>query len=93
MHFINAKTILTPHRRRTSRAVPERRTFLSQYWDYYKTDRGYHPRSLNSNMGWVSTASTSLMNTSLLTYSNKIRSAVLIVHGEKADCENSNFIL
>ncbi|WP_298535110.1 alpha/beta hydrolase [uncultured Treponema sp.] len=63
---------------------PEGDTFFSQYWDYYKTGRGYHPRSLNSNMGWASTASTSLMNTSLLTYSNEIRSAVLIVHGEKA---------
>ncbi len=63
---------------------PEGDTFFNQYWDYYKTGRGYHPRSLNSNMGWASTASTSLMNTSLLTYSNEIRSAVLIVHGEKA---------
>ena len=63
---------------------PEGDTFFSQYWDYYKTDRGYHPRSLNSNMGWALTAATSLMNTSLFTYANEIRSAVLIVHGEKA---------
>lgn len=63
---------------------PEGDSFFSQYWDYYKTDRGYHKRSLNSNMGWANTASTSLMNTRLFTYSNEIRSAVLIVHGEKA---------
>ena len=63
---------------------PEGDTFFSQYWDYYKTDRGYHPRSLNSTMGWALTAATSLMNTSLFTYANEIRSAVLIVHGEKA---------
>ena len=37
---------------------PEGDTFLSQYWDYYKTERGYHPRSLNSNMGWANTAAT-----------------------------------
>ena len=63
---------------------PEGDTFFSQYWDYYKTERGYHPRSLNSNKGWAATASTSLMNTRLFTFSNEIRSAVLIVHGEKA---------
>ena len=63
---------------------PEGDTFFSQYWDYYKTERGYHSRSLNSNMGWASTAATSLMNTSLFTYASEIRSAVLIVHGEKA---------
>ncbi|MBQ2207608.1 MAG: alpha/beta hydrolase [Treponema sp.] len=63
---------------------PQGDTFFSQYWDYYKTPRGYHPRSLNSNMGWANTAATSLMNTSLFTYSKEIRSAVLIVHGEKA---------
>ena len=63
---------------------PEGDTFFSQYWDYYKTERGYHPRSLNSNKGWAATAATSLMNTRLFTFSNEIRSAVLIVHGEKA---------
>lgn len=63
---------------------PEGDSFFGQYWDYYKTERGYHPRSLNSNMGWANTAATSLMNTRLFTYSNEIRSAVLIVHGEKA---------
>lgn len=63
---------------------PQGDTFFSQYWDYYKTPRGYHPRSLNSNMGWANTAATSLMNTSLFTFAKEIRSAVLIVHGEKA---------
>lgn len=58
--------------------------FFGQYWDYYKTPRGYHPRSLNSNGGWASTAATSLMNTKLFSYANEIRSAVLVVHGEKA---------
>ena len=58
--------------------------FVKDYYDYYKTDRGYHVRSLNSNGGWNVTAGTSLMNTRLLHYSNEIRSAVLIIHGEKA---------
>ncbi len=58
--------------------------FVKDYYDYYKTKRGYHKRSLNSNGGWNVTAGTSLMNTRLLHYSNEIRSAVLIIHGEKA---------
>lgn len=58
--------------------------FLKQYFAYYKTERGYHPRSLNSNNGWAASTGTSLLNTKLLAYSNEIRSAVLIVHGEKA---------
>ena len=58
--------------------------FVKQYYDYYKTPRGYHPRSLNSNGGWNVTAGTSLMNTRLFHYASVIRSAVLVVHGEKA---------
>ena len=58
--------------------------FVKDYYDYYKTKRGYHKRSLNSNDGWNITAATSLMNTRILYYSNEIRSAVLIIHGEKA---------
>lgn len=58
--------------------------FVKDYHAYYKTPRGYHKRSLNSNSGWNVTASTSLMNTRLFTYSKEIRSAVLIIHGEKA---------
>ena len=49
-----------------------------------KTPRGYHPRSLNSNGGWNITSSLSFMNMPLLQYSQEIRSAVLLVHGEKA---------
>ena len=58
--------------------------FVKDYYDYYKTPRGYHARSLNSNDGWIATTGTSLMNTRLLTYSKEIRSAVLMIHGEKA---------
>ena len=58
--------------------------FVKDYHAYYKTPRGYHPRSLNSNNGWSFTTGTSLMNTRLFTYSNEIRSAVLMIHGEKA---------
>lgn len=58
--------------------------FVKDYHSYYKTERGYHVRSLNSNEGWNATAGTSLMNTRLFTYSKEIRSAVLMIHGEKA---------
>ena len=58
--------------------------FVKDYYDYYKTPRGYHARSLNSNDGWCATAGTSLMNTRLFTYAGEIDSAVLLVHGEKA---------
>ena len=52
--------------------------------DYYKTPRGYHPRSLGSNGGWNVTSSLSFLNMPILQYSSEIRSAVLLVHGEKA---------
>lgn len=58
--------------------------FVKDYNDYYKTKRGYHKRSLNSNNGWNVTSSLSFINTPLLTYSDEIRSAVLMIHGEKA---------
>lgn len=58
--------------------------FVKDYYDYYKTMRGYHPRSLNSNGGWNTVGCMSFMNQPILQYSNEIRSAVLIVHGEKA---------
>ena len=58
--------------------------FLQGYHAYYKTPRGYHKRSLNSNNGWAIQTNTSMMNTRLFHYSNEIRNAVLIVHGEKA---------
>ena len=58
--------------------------FVKDYYAYYKTQRGYHPRSLNSNSGWNVTSSLSFMNMPILQYSHEIRSAVLLVHGEKA---------
>lgn len=58
--------------------------FVKDYHDYYKTGRGYHARSLNSNGGWNITGCMSFMNQPILQYVNEIRSAVLIMHGEKA---------
>jgi fermentation-respiration switch protein FrsA (DUF1100 family) len=58
--------------------------FVKDYYAYYKTERGYHPRSLNSNSGWNVTSSLSFMNMPILQYSHEIRSAVLLIHGEKA---------
>ena len=58
--------------------------FVKDYYDYYKTQRGYHPRSLNSNDGWTVNTQTSLMNTRLFTYAGEIDSAVLMIHGDKA---------
>ena len=58
--------------------------FVKDYYAYYKTPRGYHPRSLNSNNGWNVTSSLSFMNMPILQYSHEIRSAVLLVHGEEA---------
>ena len=58
--------------------------FVKDYYDYYKTKRGYHPRSLNSTDGWNITASLAYLNQPILQRVNEIRSAVLILHGEKA---------
>lgn len=58
--------------------------YVKDYYDYYKTKRGYHKRSLNSNDGWNVTGTMSFLNQPILQYSNEIRSAVLIIHGEKA---------
>lgn len=58
--------------------------FVKDYHAYYKTPRGYHARSLNSNGGWNVTAATSLLNSKLLAFSEEIRSAVMVLHGEKA---------
>ncbi len=58
--------------------------FVADYHDYYKTGRGYHKRSLNSNGGWSMIGCMSFMNQPILQYSNEIRGAVLIMHGEKA---------
>ena len=58
--------------------------YVKDYYDYYKTERGYHQRSLNSNGGWNTTSALSFMNMPILAYSDEIRSAVLVIHGEKA---------
>lgn len=58
--------------------------FVKDYSAYYKTERGYHPRSLNSNDGWNTIGTMSFINQPILHYSNEIRSAVLMIHGEKA---------
>lgn len=69
--------------------LPEKLTgaepqFVKDYWGYYKTKRGFHKRSINSNGKWNTTSSLSLINQPILQYAPEIRSAVLIVHGEKA---------
>ena len=58
--------------------------FVADYYDYYKTDRGYHARSLNSNGGWNVIGCESFINQPILKYSKEIRSAVMIMHGDKA---------
>ena len=58
--------------------------FVKDYYDYYKTQRGYTERSLNSNDGWNVTSSLPFINMPILRYSNEIRGAVLVIHGEKA---------
>ena len=69
--------------------LPEKLTgeepqFVKDYYGYYKTPRGFHERSINSNGNWNTTASLALINMPILAYSNEIRNAVLIIHGEKA---------
>ena len=69
--------------------LPEKLTgeepqFVQDYYGYYKTPRGFHKRSINSNGNWNTTSLLSLINMPILSYSDEIRSAVLIVHGEKA---------
>ncbi|MFA6779902.1 MAG: alpha/beta hydrolase [Paludibacteraceae bacterium] len=58
--------------------------FVKDYYDYYKTSRGYHERSLNSNGGWNKTSALSFLNSPILAYAGEIESAVLIIHGENA---------
>lgn len=58
--------------------------FVKDYYAYYKTKRGYHIRSLNSNKGWNKTSALSFINMPILTYSNEIKNAVFMIHGEKA---------
>ncbi len=58
--------------------------FVKDYYDYYKTPRGYHKRSKNSNTGWNMTYALSFINMPILARSDEIRSAVLMLHGENA---------
>ncbi len=58
--------------------------FVKDYYAYYKTERGYHPRSLNSNGGWNMTMALSFMNMPILSYADEIKNAVMVLHGEKA---------
>ena len=58
--------------------------FVKDYYSYYKTPRGYHKRSLNSNGGWAIQNNSSWLNAKFLQYTNEIRNAVMIVHGDKA---------
>ena len=58
--------------------------FIKDYHAYYKTPRGYHPRSLNSTDGWNKTSALSFLNAKLLAYADEIESAVMVIHGEKA---------
>lgn len=58
--------------------------FVKDYWDYYKTPRGFHKRSINSNGNWNTTSSLSLINLPILAYSSEIETPVLLIHGEKA---------
>lgn len=58
--------------------------FMKDYYDYYKTRRGFHERSINSGQGWNMTSSLSFANARILQYAGEIRNAVLVVHGEKA---------
>ena len=69
--------------------LPEKLTgdepqFVQDYYGYYKTPRGFHERSINSNGNWNVTSSLSLLNMPILQYSDEIQSAVLMIHGEKA---------
>lgn len=72
------RTVMNP---KPADDVPQ---FMKDYYDYYKTERGYHPRSINSGLGWNKTSSLAFVNAPILTYSDEIRSAVLLIHGEKA---------
>lgn len=58
--------------------------FVKEYWDYYKTPRGFHKRSINSNGNWNQTSALSLINMPILAYADEIQNAVLIIHGENA---------
>ena len=63
---------------------PSEPLYLQQYYDYYKTPRGYHKRSLNSNKGWLTTSQLGMLNAKILQFTDEIQNAVLMIHGELA---------
>lgn len=73
-----------PHTVMNPKPAEDAPQFMKDYYDYYKTERGYHPRSINSGLGWNKTSNLAFLNAPILAYSDEIRSAVLLVHGEKA---------
>lgn len=73
-----------PHTVMNQEPADDAPQFMKDYYDYYKTERGYHPRSINSGLGWNNTSSLAFLNAPILAYSDEIRSAVLLIHGEKA---------
>ncbi len=73
-----ARTVMNPE------PAPDAPQFMKDYFDYYKRPRGFHPRSVNSGLGWNATMSLSFLNAPLLAYAGEIESPVLIVHGELA---------
>ncbi len=88
---LNAQRVLDYRSGRYQRAggvvdplPPDAPFFVKDYYDYYKTKRGYHVRSLNSNDGWNTTSALSFINMPILQFAGEIRSAVLLIHGEKA---------
>ncbi|TNG97684.1 alpha/beta hydrolase, partial [Pasteurellaceae bacterium USgator11] len=58
--------------------------FVKEYWAFYKTPRGFHPRAVNSNAAWTATTPLSFINMPLLQRAGEIQNPVLVVHGEKA---------
>ena len=95
MHATKYVRSLTPSARKTTvpTLIPHRDEpeptgdapqFIKDYYDYYKTERGYYPRSINSGLGWNKTSNLAFLNAPILAYADEIRSAVLLIHGEKA---------
>lgn len=73
-----------PHTVMNPKPADDAPQFMKDYYNYYKTKRGYHPRSINSGLGWNLTSNLAFINAPILAYAGEIRSAVLVVHGEKA---------
>ena len=78
------RTGIYPHNQVNPKPAEDAPQFAKDYYDYYKTPRGYHPRSINSGQGWTKTSALAFINAPILAYAGEIRSAVLLIHGEKA---------